>query len=412
MGSVPQTHVGNIQKQLFHMKIFGFPQMDLIKGIRRSYPPHLILSIAKSNKVMVYLEAGYGEDIGFTESDYLIENVSFKDKPVVFSESDYIVCITAPSAREIDMMKEGQTLLAFLHYNTHDVRNKLFHDRKINTISLDELIDPATNRRMVEDLRATSFNAVKAGLVALKQTWGDDKWFSPHREHIKAFVMGTGKVGANAINALANFRYTGLRQDLVENGNCKIVVVALGFRETRDKDFMNKYILPNADILIDATYRPEGKNHLHIIDKEQLEILPKDAVICDITADRYDVSGKTHVVKGIQGIPTGKDQDYARPIFSRTHHAFTDEAYVPKEYQLTARQIRTSVSSYSWPSFGDDSDRSENVEIYAKQIKPLLQFLIEYGIEGLKTPDDFKTSALNNAIYKSQNPLTIVNNGS
>ncbi|MFT5723196.1 MAG: hypothetical protein ACI9JN_000305, partial [Bacteroidia bacterium] len=26
------------------MKIFGFPQMDLIKGIRRSYPPHLILS--------------------------------------------------------------------------------------------------------------------------------------------------------------------------------------------------------------------------------------------------------------------------------------------------------------------------------------------------------------------------------
>ena len=60
------------------MKIFGFPQMDLIKGIRRSYPPHLISSIAKSNKVLLYLEEGYGEDIGFTKSDYLVENVTCK----------------------------------------------------------------------------------------------------------------------------------------------------------------------------------------------------------------------------------------------------------------------------------------------------------------------------------------------
>ncbi len=389
------------------MKIFGFPQMDLIKGIRRSYPPQLLVSIAKLNKVLLHLEDGYGEDIGFSKSDYEVENVSFKSKLEVFSNSDYIVCITAPSAREIDMMKEGQTLLAFLHYNTHDVRNKLFLDRKIHTISLDELTDSATNRRIVEDLKATSFNAVKAGLIALKESWGDDKWFSPYREHIKAFVMGTGKVGANAINALANFRYTGLRQELVENGNCKIAVVALGFRETGDRDFMNKYILPNTDILIDATYRPEGKNHLHVIDKEQLEILPKDAVICDISADKYDVSGESHVVKGIQGIPTGKDEDYARPIFKRNDSAFLDDSYVPKEYQLTPRQIRTSVSSYSWPSFGDDSDRLANVEIYARQVKPILQFLIDNGLDGIKKPKDFKTSALNNALYNSLNPLTI-----
>lgn len=392
------------------MKVFGFPEMDLIKGIRRSYPPHLILAIAKANKALLYLEEGYGEDIGYAKSDYLVENVSFKSKAEVFSLSDYIVCITAPSAREIDMMKENQTLLAFLHYNTHDVRNKLFYDRKINTISLDELIDPATNRRMVEDLKATSFNAIKAGLMALKESWGDDKWFSPHREHIKAFVMGTGKVGANAINALANFRYTGLRQELVENGNCKITVVALGFRETGDKEFMNKYILPNADILVDATYRPEGANHLHVIDKEQLEILPKDAVICDISADKYDVSGEAHVVKGIQGIPTGKDKDYGRPIFKRNHNAFSDESYVPKEYQLTQRQIRTSVSSYSWPSFGSNSDRLENVEIYARQVKPILQFLMDNGLNGIETPVDFKTSSLNNALYESLNPLTIANN--
>ena len=118
------------------------------------------------------MEEGYGEDVGFVSSDYQVENVVFKTKLEVFSKADYIVCITAPSAREIEMMTGDQTLLAFLHYNTHDVRNKLFFDRKIRTISLDELVDSATNRRMVEDLRATSFNAIKAALIALKESWG------------------------------------------------------------------------------------------------------------------------------------------------------------------------------------------------------------------------------------------------
>ena len=69
----------------------------------------------------------------------------------------------------------------------------------------------------------------------------------------------------------------------------------------------------------------------------------------------------------------------------------------------------TLEKSYSWPSFGDNFDRLENVEIYARQIKPVLQFLIEFGFEGIKTPNDFETSELNNALYFSQNPLVLAN---
>jgi len=80
---------------------------------------------------------------------------------------------------------------------------------------------------------------------------------------------------------------------------------------------------------------------------------------------------------------------------------------VPKEYQLTDRQIRTTVSSYSWPSFGDNEDRLANVEIYARQIKPILHFLIENLEKGIQAPKNMETSPLNNALYNSQNPLTI-----
>ncbi len=174
---------------------------------------------------------------------------------------------------------------------------------------------------------------------------------------------------------------------------------------------MSKFALPNADLLIDVTYRPGGNNHLHIIDKEQLEILRPDAVICDRSTDKYDLSGDIHVVKGIQGIPTGKDAEYKMPIFKKDHNAFRNEDYVPKEYQLTNRQIRTTVSSYSWPSFGSNEDRLANTEIYARQIKPILHFLIENLEKGIQVPKNLKTFPLNNAIYNSQNPLTITAKG-
>jgi len=99
------------------------------------------------------------------------------------------------------------------------------------------------------------------------------------------------------------------------------------------------------------------------------------------------------------------------PIFKKDHNAFCDESYVPKEYQLTKRQIRTTVSSYSWPSFGDHKDRLANVEIYARQIKPILHFLIENLEKGIQIPEYLEISPLNNAIYNSQNPLTIANKG-
>ncbi len=379
--------------------------MDLVKGVRRGYPPDLIKSIAKSNRARIVIEEGYGGDIGFSEKDYLTDNVEVKSKEDLFRESEYIVCITTLSAKEIDMLQSGQCLLAFLHYNTHESRNRLFHEKGVRTISLDEVLEPSTGKRMVEDLKATSFNAIKAGIIALRESWGHEKWFSKERDEIRAFVMGTGMVGRNAIDALSNFQYTGLRQELIEKGNPKIKVEVLGMYETPDKDFINNKVMPFADLLVDASYRPEGVNQNHIIDGAQLELLKPDAVICDITADKYDLSGEIPVVKGIEGIPTGKDQDYKLPRFTKDSPKFMDPDYVPAQYQLQESQRRTVVSSYSWPSYGSNEDRLANVKIYAGQLRPILNFLVEYGYEGIEKPTEFRTTDMNDALYGAINPL-------
>ncbi len=387
------------------MRTFGFPDMDLVKGVRRGYPPDLIHAIAKYPDTRIIIEEGYGEDIGFSEKDYLVDNVEVLNKADLFSESDYIVAITTLSAREIEMLQPGQCLLAFLHYNTHESRNRQFFEKGVKTISLDEAKEPSTGRRMVEDLKATSFNAIKAGLIALRESWGDEKWFSKDRDEIKAFVMGTGMVGRNAIDALSNFQYTGLRQELIDRGNPKIIVEVLGMYETPDKEFINRQVMPHADLLVDASYRPEGVNQNHIIDQTQLELMKEDSVIVDITADKYDLTGEVPVVKGIEGVPTGKDKDYKLPRFKKDSPEFTDTDYVPDQYQLNPNQRRTVVSSYSWPSYGTNKDRLANVEIYSRQVRPILEFLAQNGYEGIREPEELKTSSMNDALYGAINPL-------
>ncbi len=386
-------------------RTFGFPVMSIPKPYQRDYPPWLIQWLATKKNVTIHVEEGYGSDLGFKQEEYEAPNVIFRSRKEVFMESDYVVCMTAPTLEEIQMMHEGQVLLAFLHYNTHPTRNRLFHDKGIQTISLDDVTD-YRGRRLVEDLQATSYNAVKAAIKQLRKELGEDRWFESRREPLKAFIMGTGSTAQLAVRALNHFGYLGYQEELKKKGgNSKILVTAIGRHETSDEKFMNEKILAQADIFVDATFRPAGKNHHHIVTGDQLEHLPEHAVICDNTADKYDTSSEPHVVKAIQGIPTGMGKDYGDPTFPKDHPAFTDPNYVPPQYQLTPEQRRSVVSSYSWPSYGSREDRLKNVENYANQMKPLLDWLADHGIESIQPPSKGKTDYWNDALYRSLNPL-------
>ncbi len=389
-----------------NLQIFGFPIMSISKPYQRDYPPWLIQWLSSKKNVSIYLEEGYGSDLGFKKEEYQAPNIHFKTRKEVFTESDYVVCMTAPTIDEIKMMHEGQVLLAFLHYNTHPTRNKLFVERGVQTISLDD-VKGYRGRRLVEDLQATSYNAVKAAIKQLRKELGEELWFDlTRRKAFQAFIMGTGSTAQLAVRALNHLGYLDYQEELKEKGgNPKILVTAIGRYETSDKDFMNKHVLPRADIFVDATFRPAGKNHHHIISGDQLELLPPHAVICDITADKYDTSSQPHVVKAIQGIPTGMGTDYGDPTFPKDHRAFTDPNYVPPPYQLKPEQRRAVVSSYSWPSYGTREDRLENVEHYANQVKPLLDWLADHGTESIVPPAKGKTNYWNDAIYRALNPL-------
>ncbi len=375
--------------------------MWITKGYRREYPPWVIKSLAEKNNVKILIPEDYGADLGYKHEEYLHKNVEIATQREIFENAEYIVCLTTPSPQEINLMKKGQTLIAFLHYTTHPEKTRLLYEKGIHTISLDDIKDES-GKRTVEDLKTTAYNSIKAAIIELRKQLGEEFWFDKKRKPLKFYVVGAGMVGIWAIQALNRFGMMNFQQELVEKGgNPKSITIPLDIFETRDKEFMNKEVLPNADIIVDATFRPKGENTRHVLTGEQLGLLPEHSIICDTAADKYDLSVSPPVVKAFQGIPTGTVEKY---VFYPDDPAWENPEIVPKPFQIPIHQRRTVVSSYSWPSYGTNNDRRKNMEHYAQQIYPFLEFLAENGIEGIKPPIRGKTSPINDALFRALNP--------
>ncbi len=388
----------------FVLKTVGFPRMAITPGFRREYPPWFVKKIARLVNHEVLIAEGYGSDQSYSLDDYSAENVKIVTQEEVYSSSDIVVCLTAPSESEWKHLKRGQTLVSFLHYDTHPTRTLHFFQQGVNTISLDSLKDDR-NLRLVEDLRGTAYNSVRAAILELRKQVGEDKWFDPDRKPFHFVVIGAGTVGIWAVQALTRMGNIGLKEELIQRGgNPKTIVTPLEIYETKDEKFMNEEILPNTDILVDATFRLKSGSSKHIISAKQIELLPEHAIICDAAADRYDVESDPRIVKGIQGIPTGTVDHY---VFYPDDSEWEDPEFVPEQYQLTKEQRRTTVSSYSWPSYGSQKDRAISMEHYARQIYPFVEFLVKNGVEGVKQPKGEPTSLVNDAIYYALNPFVI-----
>ena len=100
-------------------KSCGFPNMNKEISEKRALLPSL-----KEENIVIYLENGYGNKMGFTIQDYLDENenIIFTTSKEVYSK-DIIVVLRAPIEEELMSMKKGSVLISMLHYETRESRN-------------------------------------------------------------------------------------------------------------------------------------------------------------------------------------------------------------------------------------------------------------------------------------------------
>lgn len=380
------------------MKTIGLPKMIAPKGYIRDFSPAFVLWLSSLTNLQILVEEDFGSDFEYEINEYkTISNLKVKPRKQVLKQSDIILSITCPNHLDIRLMHPNALLISMLHYETHPERNTLLRQNGISAISLDSIQD-FENKRLVEDYRSTAWNAVTEGFIQLRKLFGDRYWFNPHRKPIGVYVIGFGQLGQEAASAAFKMGNTPFQNELITQTGNPLVNVVPATHLHSDYKYHRQLFKRNKtknrgfpDILIDTSKR--GCLSKHILTEEDINMLPDHCVIVDITADRYE---KSHIVKGIQGIPTGNESKY---VFMPNDSAWKNKQLIPTQYQLSNKSQRVVVSNYAWPSYGTKLSRIANMRKYEYQLHPIIKLILDLDLKTI--PQATNEWSLENAIIKA-----------
>ena len=341
----------------------GLPQMYKEPGEKRDFLPTFVAWLHKQG-AKVFLEHGYGSEMGYTEQDYLeaAPDIQFVPHKETYRQ-DYVLVLRYPTDDEIRLMHPGACLLCMLHFPTRPQRVALLRSLGLEAISLDAIVDDS-GRRLIENLRAVGWNGIEAAFKTLRRIYPDPGFDSPSRPPIQVTLLGAGAVGSHVVQAAIRYGDEKLRKALVEAGVPGVRVNVIDYDITPYENVMQE-VLTRTDILVDATQRPDPT--LPVIPNDWIGWMPEHAVLLDLSVDPYNCMNEPYYMKGIEGIPQGNLDKY---VFSPDDPAYED---VPDCIPNANR--RHAVSCYSWPGIYPKAC----MEVYGRQIRPLVHVLIEKG---------------------------------
>ena len=359
-----------------HRVTVGFPRMHREASERRDFLPPLVGLLA-ANGAEVHVESGIGSGMGLTDLDYtnLSPEVHVTDEDDAYRQ-DIVIVLRAPEGR-YEKLRRGAVLVSMLHFATRPARVRMLHELGLDPVSLD-LIRDDDGRRMVENLRSVAWNGIAAGFAALERTWPE--LLGPRRTTVKVLIMGAGRVGRHAVEFATKYGDDARNEALTRAGVPGIEVVTAGRNLTADADYLKARLLMT-DLLVDATSRRDPSRP--ILPNAWLALLPKHAVICDLSVDPYLLDVQPQVVRGIEGIPQGN--------LDQWEFAPDDPAWDRLPPGVPTSERRTVVSCYSWPGVRPEPC----MHVYGSQLAPLLETLVLHrGLDGIGPSGRYHERAL------------------
>lgn len=342
----------------------GLARMHQEPGERRDFLPEFVAELIECGGDVV-LEPDYGSGMGLTQDDYLSAESQVRFAPVEeVYEQDIVLVLRYPGDEKVRWMRPGACLVSMLHYPTRPHRVEFLRAMGIEAISLDSIKDDV-GRRMVENLRAVGWNGVDAAFQVLSKVYPSPGIEDSNRNPIKVTVMGAGAVGMFAIQAGVRYGNEATWRKMASENVTGVQITAVDYDVTNHPHIITQ-ILKYTDILVDATQRPDASKP--VIRNEWIGVMRPYAVLLDLSVDPYECTPEgLQMVKGIEGVPQGNLDQY---IFSPD-----DPAYDSLPSCVDTRNRRWSVSCYSWPGIRP----KECMEVYGKQLQPLMQAILEAG---------------------------------
>lgn len=359
------------------VKEIGFPVIHNFPGDIREFTPTLFKYLNKYEDLNLYLEEGYGERLGFTKEDYIKENPRIKFVPLdEVYKKDMLVSIKNPDLENLEKLRENSSLFTMIHYDTRPKVVELIKRKGIKSFSMDSVVDDY-GLRMFVDYFGTAFCGCEIAFDVLKEIMPN--FYSKEREPLRVTILGAGGVAQGCIKSV---EVLGDKEFLGKD--IPGVIAQVLTRTITDNEEILKEILKKTNILIDATKRRDYSKV--IIRNEVLGYLPKDAVILDLSADRYDTSVDPPLVRALEG--TVKGSPAHKIIYPN------DELYDELPDFVDSTNRRVVVSCDAWPSINP----KKSLAYYENMIRDYFNVLLTKDLNHISEESD---NIFERALYRS-----------
>jgi H+-translocating NAD(P) transhydrogenase len=178
----------------------GIPKETFENERRVSQTPESITKLIKSG-FNVLVESGAGEKANFSDADYQKVGATIVDKNEAFG-ANLVLKVRAPSDEEIQLFKEGSTLISFLFPAQNEALVDKLASKKLSVFAMDKI--PRISRAQVFDALSSMANI--AGYKAIVESANQFGRFFAGQitaagrvQPAKVLVIGAGVAGLSAI---------------------------------------------------------------------------------------------------------------------------------------------------------------------------------------------------------------------
>jgi NAD(P) transhydrogenase subunit alpha len=344
--------------------LIGVPT-EIVPGERRvALVPETVARLAKANS-SVLVQRGAGDAASFTDEAYEAAGATLAaDAAAVYAQAEFIAKVARPTAAELDLMRPGQTLLAFLAPLGDPASVEKYAAKKISALSMDAI--PRTTR--AQGMDALSSQANIAGYKAVLMAASELPHFFPMLTTAagtirpsKAFVLGAGVAGLQAIATarrlgavVSGFDTRAVVKEQVQSLGASFIELDLGVdasgaggyataltpeQERKQQQLLAEYI-HGMDVVITTAAVPGRRAPLLIIEGAVKGMKPGSVIVdlaaetggnCALTEPGQVVRKFGVTIVGTTNLPSTMPND-ASQLYSR--NIFTLLALIAKEGTL------------------------------------------------------------------------------
>ena len=257
-----------------------------------------IVTKYKNLGLEIMIETGLGINSGFNDDDYIKNGAMVvKNRNDIFKQADILINIWSVSEYEFKKLKNGQILIANFEHNANCSELK---EKGVNVVALEKV--PRISRAQNVDILSSQNNLAgdKAALTAMNMLNRAVPMMITSAgtiKPVKVLIVGLGVAG---LQALATFKRMGAIVYASDTrAETKEETISLGGRFVEpDKQIE---MIQDIDILMTAVM-PQGKPSPLLFTKKELEKMPFNSVIVDLSCTNVETSGLRNDIKVVKNM--------------------------------------------------------------------------------------------------------------